>query len=216
MVWGVFICQEDTLPVPEPMPGDTQQSIALTQPTKVHDTKPARRATSSLHPVGVYGATGYAGQVLMNILARHPNVRVAFATSESSKESVEGLGLVAAADAPLDSVEAVFLCLPNGASGATAAKAVAAGVKVVDFSADLRLDSVDVYKKWYGMDNPAPHLLPAPFGLPEINRAKLAGAKYIANPGCHVTATLLALYPLAKAGALTADPIISDTKTGVS
>src|SRR5262249_975503 len=78
------------------------------------------------------------------------------------------------------------------------------------------LDSTDVYKKWYGQDNPAPHLIPAPYGLPEIHRAKLNGAKYIANPGCHVTATLLALYPLAKAGALTTDPIISDTKTGIS
>jgi N-acetyl-gamma-glutamyl-phosphate reductase len=169
-----------------------------------------------VYSVGVYGATGYSGMVLMSLLAKHPNAKVIFATSESSKESVDGLNLVAAADAPLKSADAVFLALPHGPSGKLAAQAVEAGVRVIDLSADLRLDSTEVYSKWYGQEHPAPHLLPAPFGLPEIHRAKLIGAKYVANPGCHVTATLLALYPLAKAGALTHDPIISDTKTGIS
>src|SRR5260221_3463986 len=124
--------------------------------------------------------------------------------------------VIPSAVAPLASVDVVFLCLPHGASGATAAQAVKAGVRVIDLSADLRLDSPEVYKQCYKQDHPAPHLLPAPFGLPEINRARLKDAQYIANPGCHVTATLLALYPLAKAGALPTDPIIADTKTGVS
>ena len=57
-----------------------------------------------------------------------------------------------------------------------------------------------MYKQWYSQEHPAPHLLPAPFGLPEINRPKLINAKYVANPGCHVTATLLALYPLRLTG----------------
>jgi N-acetyl-gamma-glutamyl-phosphate reductase len=175
----------------------------------------AGEASAPVYPVGVYGATGYSGQVLMSLLAKHPNARLVFATSESSKESADGLELVPIAEAPLASAEVVFLCLPNGVSGEVAAKAVAAGVRVMT-SRDLRLDSPELYKKTYKHDHPAPHLLPAPFGLPEIHRAKLAGAKWIANPGCHVTATLLALYPLAKAGALTADPIISDTKTGIS
>jgi len=174
--------------------------------------------------VGVFGATGYAGQTLMGLLARHPRVRVAFATSESVKnegktETEDGqIPLISAADAPLDQVDAAFLCLPNGVSGGVAAKAVGMGVRVVDFSADLRLDSVEVYKKWYKLDHPAPQMLPAPYGLPEIAglRDKIASATYVANPGCHCTATLLALYPLAAAGALTNDPVIADTKTGVS
>jgi N-acetyl-gamma-glutamyl-phosphate reductase len=207
--------------------GETQQSSAigrvseLTQasaPPLIHDlddTRPSR-ATAPLFSVGVYGATGYTGQVLMRLLARHPNVQIVFATSESSKEVIEGVELVTTADAPLEQADAVFLCLPHGPSGAMAAKAVELGLRVVDLSADLRLDSTDVYKKWYKQDHPAPHLIPAPFGLPEINRHKLAEASYIANPGCHVTATLLALYPLAKSNALTADPIIADTKTGIS
>jgi len=169
-----------------------------------------------VYSVGIYGATGYTGQILMSIFAKHPNVRVAFLTSESSKDTIDGIDLIPSADAPLESVDAVFLCLPHGPSGELAAKAVAAGVRVIDLSADLRFDSTEVYKKWYGHDHPAPHLLPAPYGLPEITRDQLVNAKYIATPGCHVTATLLALYPLAKAHALTNDPIIADTKTGVS
>ncbi len=171
---------------------------------------------SSVYAVGVYGAAGYTGQVLMSLLAKHPNAKVIFATSESSKETLEGVGLIPVAEAPLESADVVFLCLPHGPSGTLAAKAVAAGVRAIDLSADLRLDSTEVYRKTYGQEHPAPHLLPAPFGLPEINRSKLTNTPYIANPGCHVTATLLALYPLAKAGALTADPIIADTKTGIS
>jgi len=179
-------------------------------------TSPAATSDQQVYSVGVYGASGYAGAITMTILARHPYAKVIFATSESSKEGLDGLDLVPLAAAPLKSADAVLLCLPNGPSGKLAAQAVDLGVRVVDLSADLRLDSAAVYSQWYGQEHPAPHLLPAPFGLPEINRAKLTGAKYIANPGCHVTATLLALYPLAKAGALTGDPIVADTKTGIS
>ncbi len=172
--------------------------------------------TGPVYSVGIYGATGYTGQILLDIFSHHPNVRVSFLTSENSKETIDGLELIPSAEAPLESVDAVFLCLPHGPSGALAAKAVEAGVRVIDLSADLRFDDPELYKKWYKQDHPAPHLLPAPYGLPEIYRAELANARYLATPGCHVTATLLALYPLAKAHALTNDPIIADTKTGVS
>lgn len=190
---------------------------------KLSETRSTKtmQAYSEQHPmvrVGVFGATGYTGQVLMALLAKHPHAEVVFATSESSKESIAGLELVPVAEAPLDLADVVFLCLPNGVSGGIAAKALEASVRVIDLSADLRLDSVDVYKTWYKLDHPAPQLLPAPFGLPEIagKREQIIGANYVANPGCHVTATLLALYPLARASALTVDPIIADTKTGVS
>src|SRR5215831_18132134 len=116
--------------------------------------------TAETYKVGVYGATGYSGQVLMSLLAKHPNARIAFATSESSKETVEGLELVPIADAPLDSVDAVFLALPHGVAGGLAAKAVEKGVRVVDLSADLRLDTPALYTKWYKHEHPAPHLLP--------------------------------------------------------
>jgi N-acetyl-gamma-glutamyl-phosphate reductase len=217
MVWGVFICQEAT--VPDTSRAETRQSLPFGETAKtarnLDETRPGRPA-NPVFPVGVYGATGYTGQVLMGLLASHPNVRIVFATSESSKETVEGMELVPVAEAPMTSADVVFLCLPHGASGALAATAVAAGVRVIDLSADLRLDTPELYTKWYKHEHPAPHLLPAPYGLPELNRKNLVNARWIANPGCHVTATLLALYPLAKAGALSADPIIADTKTGVS
>jgi N-acetyl-gamma-glutamyl-phosphate reductase len=172
--------------------------------------------------VGIFGATGYTGQLLIDLLSRHRYAEVVFGTSESSKETLDGtsLTLIPSEQAPLnpESVDAVFLALPNGVSGGIAAKAVSAGVKVIDLSADLRLDDLEDYAKWYKLTHPAPDLIPAPYGLPELpgKRDPIRTARYVANPGCHVTATLLALAPLAAAGALTRDPIIADTKTGVS
>lgn len=173
-------------------------------------------APTPLYNVGVYGATGYSGQVLMSLLKYHPHANIVFATSESSRETIDGIELLPVAEAPLGSVDVIFLALPHGTAGTIAAQAVAAGVRVIDLSADLRLDTPALYKQWYKHDHPAPHLLPAPYGLSEVNRHRLGGVPYIANPGCHVTAVLLALYPLARLGALTADPIIADTKTGIS
>lgn len=177
---------------------------------------PTIRQTMTIHNVGVYGATGYTGQTLLSLLAKHPAARVAFATSESSRETVGGLNLLPIAEAPLDQVGTIFLCLPHGVSGEIAAKAAARGVRVIDLSADLRLDTPDLYKTWYGHDHPAPHLLPAVYGLSEVYGGAIKTAQIVANPGCHVTAVLLALYPLARARALTGDPIIADTKTGIS
>ncbi|MBX3083697.1 MAG: N-acetyl-gamma-glutamyl-phosphate reductase [Anaerolineae bacterium] len=178
--------------------------------------EPTTRSTDKVYNVGVYGATGYSGQILMSLLKKHPNANIVFATSESSREIQDGVELLPVAEAPLTSVDAVFLALPHGVAGQIAAQAVSAGVRVIDLSADLRLDTPELYKQWYKHDHPAPHLLPAPYGLPEINRAKLVNAQYISNPGCHVTTVLLALYPLAKQQALTKDAIIADTKTGIS
>jgi N-acetyl-gamma-glutamyl-phosphate reductase len=166
--------------------------------------------------VGVFGATGYTGQLLIDLLRAHPHATLQFATSEREDALEDGTPLIKAEAAPLDSADAVFLCLPNGVSGGVAARAVAAGVRVIDLSADLRLESAALYEQTYKMPHPAPQLLPAPYGLPEITRTTLRDAHCIANPGCHVTATLLALYPLARANALSDAPIIADTKTGVS
>ncbi|MBK9944019.1 MAG: N-acetyl-gamma-glutamyl-phosphate reductase [Kouleothrix sp.] len=173
--------------------------------------------------VGIYGVTGYAGYELLRWLGRHPQARVAFAVSESQagKSLADvypgplDMPLIAPDDAPLGQVDLVFLGLPHGVAATTARRARAAGVRVIDLSADFRLATPAAYKRWYGHDHPAPELLPAPYGLPELNRAALRDAALIANPGCYPTSVLLGLAPLLRAGI--ADPtIIVDSKSGVS
>jgi len=170
--------------------------------------------------VGVYGAAGYAGMDLVEILVKHPCVELTFATSNSfTGDVVAGTSLryIPSEDARLDEVDAVFLALPHKASAPVAAQALASGVRVVDLSADLRLDTPESYEKWYKTLHPNPELLPVPYGLPEINRDNIRDAKLVAAPGCYPTTTLLGLYPLLKIGALAEDmPIIVDAKSGVS
>ena len=175
--------------------------------------------------VGVYGATGYTGLELARLLDAHPEAHIRFATSESAAGTslrqswplAPDIRLIPAAEAPLGDVDCVFLCLPHTRSVAVAASALAAGVRVIDLSADLRLDDPGVYEQWYKVPHPHPELLPAPYGLPELWRDGLAGAKAIANPGCYATATLLGVVPLARSGLLRPNaPIIVDAKSGVS
>jgi N-acetyl-gamma-glutamyl-phosphate reductase len=170
--------------------------------------------------VGVYGASGYAGQDLVEILAKHPNVEIVFATSNTYKgDPVPGTNLhyIPSEDAQLSSIDVVFLALPHTASAPVAAQAAAQGVKVVDLSADLRLTTPEAYEKWYNHKHPNPELLPVPYGLPEINRASIQGANIVAAPGCYPTTTLLGLYPLLKADVIVeGSPIIVDAKSGVS
>ncbi|MCC6905455.1 MAG: N-acetyl-gamma-glutamyl-phosphate reductase [Anaerolineae bacterium] len=175
--------------------------------------------------VGVYGATGYTGLELIAILARHPEVELRFATSENSAgtslrqshPAAPDIPLVTSDEAPLGEVDAVFLCLPHTASAKKAAEALAQGVRVIDLSADLRLKTAADYEHWYKTPHAAPEILPVPYGLPELGREALRGAKAIANPGCYPTATLLGLVPLARKGLiLPGTPIIVDAKSGVS
>ena len=175
--------------------------------------------------VGVYGATGYTGLELVRLLAGHAEVNIQFATSEKSAgqslrqswPQAPDLPLLSADDAPLNAVDCVFLCLPHTQSALLAAQALAQGVRVVDLSADLRLDDPAVYEQWYKVAHPVPDLLPRPYGLPELGRDCLRGAQCIANPGCYATATLLATVPLARHKLLIdGAPLIVDAKSGVS
>jgi N-acetyl-gamma-glutamyl-phosphate reductase len=170
--------------------------------------------------VGIFGAAGYAGQELVRLLTLHPQTTLKFATStQDAGQPVPGTGLTYAAHDSVEpgSVDAIFLAMPHTASAPIAAQAAQAGTRVVDLSADLRMDTPEAYQQWYDCPHPAPQLLPAPYGLPEINRAAIAGASVVANPGCYPTATLLGLYPLLEAHALAENaPIIVDAKSGVS
>lgn len=174
--------------------------------------------------VGICGATGYAGYELLRWLRRHPSVEVRFVTSESQagKSLAEvfpgplDAPLLALDAAPLAEVDLVFLALPHGVSAQVARRAREAGVRVVDLSADFRLETPDAYRRWYGHDHPLPEWLPLPYGLPELNRPQLRDAAVVANPGCYPTSVLLGLAPLLRAGALSEPLVIVDAKSGVS
>jgi N-acetyl-gamma-glutamyl-phosphate reductase len=175
--------------------------------------------------VGIYGATGYTGLELVRLLGQHPCANIRFVTSETStgkslRQSyplAPDLLLVSAADAPLDEVDSVFLCLPHTKSAPLAAQALEQGVRVVDLSADLRINDPAVYQKWYGVEHPNPELLPIPYGLPELGRDNLRGVNCIAQPGCYATGILLAVAPLARCNLLIPGaPLIVDAKSGVS
>ncbi len=160
--------------------------------------------------VGIYGVTGYAGYELLRWLGRHRQARVVFATSESQAgKSLAAvfpgpldIRLIAPGDAPLGDVDVVFLGLPHGVSAQVAARALDAGVRVIDLSADFRLDTPDAYQRWYKHEHSQPQLLPAPYGLTELNRAAIKDARLVANPGCYPTSVLLGIAPLLRAGIL--------------
>ncbi|MCE2490899.1 MAG: N-acetyl-gamma-glutamyl-phosphate reductase [Anaerolineae bacterium] len=169
---------------------------------------------------GVYGASGYAGGELVALLNKHPAARLVFATSGSQLGKAvpeSDLQFIAHEDARPQNVEAVFLALPHGASAGIARAALEEGAKVIDLSADFRMNSEAAWREWYGTAHQQPDLLPVPYGLPEINRAQLHGTALVAVPGCYPTTTLLGLYPLLLAKALAPGlPIVVDAKSGAS
>jgi N-acetyl-gamma-glutamyl-phosphate reductase len=169
---------------------------------------------------GVYGGSGYAGQDVIEILSKHPCAEVMFATSSTyagQDVPFTDLKYIPPDDASLDGLDVVFLALPHTVSAQMAKKALDGDVRVVDLSADFRLDTPESYQKWYSHVHPHPELLPVPYGLPEINREALRDVKLIAAPGCYPTTTILGLMPLLKAGWLEPHrPIVIDAKSGVS
>lgn len=169
---------------------------------------------------GIFGAAGYTGWELIGILHTHPAMSIHFAVSDTNAGEmvgINGLKYVKQHEAALNEVDLVFLCTPHLASAPLAAKALDAGAKVVDLSADLRLKTPESFAKWYQHEHPVPALLPTVYGLPELNRHEIVGQAVIANPGCYPTSSILGLAPLAKAGALKPGaPLIIDAKSGVS
>jgi N-acetyl-gamma-glutamyl-phosphate reductase len=174
--------------------------------------------------VAVAGATGYTGQELLRLLARHPSVSLTAAMS-SGKSAARRLPSLSrlwsgtivplAPEALKADVDVVFLALPDTAAAELAPSLVEAGVRVIDLSGAFRLREAAARSRWY----PETHTLPAhvAYGLTERERGAVARAQLVANPGCYPTATLLALAPLAEAGLIApgAD-IIVDAKSGVS
>jgi N-acetyl-gamma-glutamyl-phosphate reductase len=175
--------------------------------------------------VGIAGATGYAGQELVGLLARHPQVRLEAAMSSSAESAARPLPRLArvwnGAIEPLDrerlahSVDLAFLAVPENAAAELAPPLLSAGVRVIDLSGAFRIRDDAARSRWY----PATKSLPsgAAYGLTEHYKSDVRGAALVANPGCYPTAALLALLPLAHAGFLDTDAgVVIDAKSGIS
>ncbi len=173
--------------------------------------------------VAVAGATGYTGQELLRILARHPAVTLTAAMSSGTTAArtlpaLAGLWtghVTPLAPDILRDADAVFLALPDAAAAELAPSLVDAGVRVVDLSGAFRLADPVGRARWYPETRRVPDGLA--YGLTEIARDAIADARLVANPGCYPTATLLALEPIARAGLLApGSDIVVDAKSGVS
>lgn len=178
--------------------------------------------------VGIVGGTGYTGVELLRLLAVHPNAALSVITSRGeaglpvadmfpSLRGYVNLGFTDPAQADLNACDVVFFATPNGIAMQQAPDLLAKGVRVVDLAADFRIRDIAVWEKWYGMSHVCPNLVAeAVYGLPEMNRKKIAKAQLVANPGCYPTAVQLGFMPLLEAGVVDVGSLIADAKSGVS
>ena len=176
----------------------------------------------------ILGASGYVGGELLRLLATHPQLSATRLFGDS--KAGQALGAVHPHLAPayrqatverfagdLGGIDLLFAALPHGKSQEIAPAVLAAGIPFVDLGADFRLDDAATYQRWYGHAHQAPELLDKfVYGIPELNRAAIRGAKAVSAAGCYATAAILALKPLVAAGLIAADSIIVDAASGVS
>jgi N-acetyl-gamma-glutamyl-phosphate reductase len=177
---------------------------------------------------GVVGGTGYTGVELLRLLAMHPEVEVTAITSRAEAgvkvadyfPSLRGrydLAFSDPAKAALGKCDCVFFATPNGVAMSQAKALLDEGARIVDFSADFRLKDQATWEKWYKVKHASPELFAeAVYGLPEINRERIRGARLVANPGCYATAVQLALLPLVETSHVDHRHLIADAKSGVS
>ena len=179
--------------------------------------------------VGIIGSSGYAGGELARLLLQRDDVEIKWYGSKSYVDqkyaSIYQNMFQIVDDTCKDDnmkelaelVDVIFTATPQGLCASLINEEVLSKVKVIDLSADFRIQDVAVYEEWYKIKHPTPeYIKEAVYGLPEINREKIKGARLIANPGCYPTCSTLAIYPLVKEGLIDTDTIIIDAKSGVS
>ncbi len=179
--------------------------------------------------IAILGATGYTALELIKILLRHPGAEIVAVTSRQEGQPPiatihpslsDRLDLCLEDISPAEisnRAECVFSCLPHGASSSVIPHLLNSGARVVDFSADYRLNDAEVFAEWYGQKHTDPDRLgKVVYGLPELFRDQIPAAALVANPGCYPTTAILALAPLLKAGLIETTDIIVDAKSGVS
>lgn len=179
--------------------------------------------------VGIVGGTGYTGVELLRMLSQHPDVELTAITSRKEDgmlvadmyPNLRGhvtLAFSSPDKAPLTGCDVVFFATPHGVAMAQANELLAAGVRIIDLAADFRLQDMAIFEKWYKMPHACPDVLAeSVYGLVELNRNKIAGARVVGNPGCYPTTILLGLAPLLGGSPMidTTD-IVADAKSGVS
>jgi N-acetyl-gamma-glutamyl-phosphate reductase len=182
----------------------------------------------------IIGAAGYTGAELLRLVHHHPELELVMVAARDNAGKRLGevlrstLGVEGVGDRVLEAFEpeqapsiakradVAFLCLPHAASARAGKALYDAGLRVVDLSADFRLKNIEAYTTTYGA-HPAPELCAkAVYGIPELHRSELPGARLIASPGCLATTAILPLAPLLKRALVERDGIIVDSKTGVS
>ncbi len=182
--------------------------------------------------VAIVGASGYSGEVLVQLLLNHPHAELVAVTSRqnagqtlaqvfpkfASHPKSKTLRFVEPnAEVLAKQADVVFLALPHGVAAEYAIPLINAGCTVIDLSADFRLKSAEVYKEFYAHEHPAPELLKkAVYGLPEFYREEIKKSLLIASPGCYPTSILLPVIPLLKAGLIKPAGIIANSMSGVS
>lgn len=178
---------------------------------------------------GIIGATGYAGAELVRLLLGHKDVEIVWYGSRSyidqkyasiyrnMFEIVDDACLGENLEELAGRVDVIFTATPQGFLASALTEKILEKAKVVDLSADYRIKDVSVYEKWYGIEHKSPQFIPeAVYGLCEINREKVKGARLVANPGCYTTCSILTAYPLVKEGLIDPDTLIIDAKSGTS
>lgn len=178
---------------------------------------------------GIIGSTGYAGQELVRLLLGHKDVEIVWYGSRSYIDKkyydvfrnmfqiVEDVCKDDNLDELAEAVDVIFTATPQGLCASLVSEEVLNKVKIIDLSADFRIKDVATYEKWYGIKHASPEFIPeAVYGLCEINRGDIKGARLIANPGCYTTCSILTAYPLVKEGLIDAQSIIIDAKSGTS
>lgn len=177
---------------------------------------------------GIVGGTGYTGVELLRILATHPEVEVTCITSRSEAgmavadmyTNLRGYYDLAFTEPDVDvlaSCDLVFFATPHGVAMRMAPELLARGVRVVDLSADFRLQDLDVWTRWYGMPHESEEWArKAVYGLPEVARDAIREARLVANPGCYPTAVQLGFLPLLEQGLIRTGHLVADAKSGTS
>ena len=205
---------------------DYKQNSSI--PTE-HSIERKERIERIMIKAGIIGATGYAGGELVRILMGHKDVEIKWYGSRSYIDQkyaavyqnmfqiVEDVCTDDNMEELADQVDVIFTATPQGFCASLLNEDILSKVKVIDLSADFRIKDQNVYEEWYKIEHKSPQFLPeAVYGLCEINREQIKGARILANPGCYPTCSILSIYPLAKEGLIDMNTLIIDAKSGTS